>query len=326
MKSERRQKGKPLPPASIDLIPIRIIDRSQYIHYPASPDDIRGLLRILPASLTDGLKAIELCLGKQYKTRPRKIFDFESDYSADPYTGRIGQEFLSGVYMGKWFGLYFPQIFTIRLSAFVYSFQLPHRHIVEFYLRLKMLMTFIHELGHHFDNISRVARGRWRMDNTEKAEIFAEDVQHNWAQEYIVPYLEKTYKKEVVELRTWMLKHAGVIIPLTFLAGDPRGTGPGGTIRTNSLFDTAGAFEDFVSAVIQNQDPTKARIEFARDIHYSDEYKIPLAILKTVLEKDPVNIEAIILESDIFIHQEKFELALNLPCESNLKMWTLWNY
>jgi tetratricopeptide (TPR) repeat protein len=285
------------------------VDSSPYVHYPAGPDDLRELLRVLPASLTDGLKAVELCLSQHYQTESREPCDFEPNLSPDPYIGRMGHEFLPGVYAGKCWGIYFSKIATIRLLAYVYAPGLPHRRIVEFYLRLRMLMVLVHELGHHFDFTSRVARGRWRADADDKVEIYAEEVEHGWAQEYVVPYLEQRYKKEVVELQAWMLEHAGVTVPLTFLAGDPRGTGPGGTIRTNALFDTADAFKDFVSAVIQNQDSMTTRIKFARDIHYSDEYELPLAILRTVLDKDPANIEALVLEGDIFIHQEKFELA-----------------
>jgi tetratricopeptide (TPR) repeat protein len=307
VKTERRQSEKPLPPTSIDAIPIRIVDSSPYVHYPASQDDLRELLRMLPASLTDGLKAVELCLGKQSHLSEQS--PLWAEFIRDPYTSRLGYETLSGVYTGRSLGSYYQNRGIIRLFAYVYAPELPHRNIVEFYLRLRMLMVFTHELGHHFDFMSRVSRGRWRADTYDKDEIYAEKTEHDWAQQYVIKYLEQKYKKETAELRTWMLKHAGVTVPLTFLAGDPRGTGPGGTIRTNALFDVADAFKDFVSSVIQNQDPTKACIEFARNIHYSNEYELPLTILRTVLDKDPANIEAIILESDIFIHQEKFELA-----------------
>lgn len=308
VKTERRQSEKPLPPTSIDAIPIRIVDSSPYVHYPAGPDDLRELLRVLPASLTDGLKAVELCLGKQ----SQKLSEQDPwwvDPIRDPYTSRLGYEILPGVYRGRSLGTYYQNRGIIRLFAWVYAPELPHLRIVEFYLRLRMLMVFVHELGHHFDFTSRVARGRWRADADDKVEIYAEEVEHDWAKEYVVPYLEQGYSGELAEMQAWMIEHAGIIVPLTFLAGDPRGTGPGGTIRTNALFDTSDAFKDFVSAVIQNQDPMTTRIKFARDIHYSDEYELPLAILRTVLDKDPANIEALVLEGDIFIHQEKFAMA-----------------
>ena len=308
VKTERRQNKKPLPPTSIDAIPIRIVDSSPYVHYPAGPDDLRELLRRMPASLTDGLKVVELCLGKESQEVTEED-PWWANPIRDPYTSRLGYELLAGVYKGDCLGIYYQNCGMIRLFAWVYAPEIPYRRIIEFYLRLRMLMTFVHELGHHFDNTSRVARGRWRADDDDKVEIYAEEVEHNWVQEYVVPYLEQRYSGELAEMQTWMIEHAGVAVPLALLAGDPRSTGPGGTILTNSLFDVAGAFRDFVSAVIKNEDPIKTRIEFARNIHYSDEYELPLAILKTVLDKDPANIEAIVLKSDIFIHQEKFELA-----------------
>ena len=308
VKTERRQSKKPLPPTSIDAIPIRILDSSPYVHYPAGANDLRELLRRLPVSLTDGLKAVELCLGKQSQKLSEQD-PWWAEFIRDPYTSRLGYELLPGVYRGRGLGIYYPTRRIIRLFAWVYAPELSHRRIVEFYLRLRMLMVFVHELGHHFDFTLRVARGRWRADADDKVEIYAEEVEHDWAKEYVVPYLEQRYSGELAEMQAWMIEHAGIVVPLTFLAGDPRSTGPGGTIRTNVLFDTADAFKDFVSAVIQNQDPVITRIEFARDIHYSDEYELPLAILRTVLDKDPTNIKALILEGDIFIHQEKFKLA-----------------
>lgn len=308
VKTERRQSKKPLPPTSIDAIPIRIVDSSPYVHYPAGPDDLRELLKRLPVSLSHGLAAVELCLGKQLKDHTEQ-YPWCAEPTCDPYTGRLGHQHPLGVYSGLYLGHYVRTSKTVRLFAYVYAPELLHRRIIEFYLRLRMLMAFVHELGHHFDNTSRVARGRWRMDDTEKVEIFAEHVQHNWAQEYVIPYLEQRYKKEAVELQAWMIEHAGVTVPLTLLAGDTRGTGPGGTIRINTFFDTADAFEDLINAVIQGQDLMTTSITFARDIHYSDEYELPLAILRTVLDKDPANIKALILEGDIFMHQEKFELA-----------------
>jgi hypothetical protein len=306
VKNERRQSGKPLSPASIDSIPIRISDSSPYVHYPAGPDDLRELLRRLPASLTDGLKAVEFCLGKESQEIT------EEEWAAperDPYTSRLGYESFTGVYHGDCLGVYYPNCGLIHLFAWVYDPKIPYRRIIEFYLRLRMLMTFVHELGHHFDNTSRVARGRWRSDKKEKDEIYAENVEHNWAQEFVVPYLEQKYSGELSEFNSWIKERAGVSIPLKLIAGDPRSTGPGGTILTSSLFSVSGALVDFVSAVIKNENPITTRIEFARDIHYFGEYEFPLAILKTVLDMDPANIEAIVLEGDIFIHQEKFDLA-----------------
>jgi hypothetical protein len=308
VKTKRRQSGKLLPPTSIDSIPIRIVDSSPYVHYPAGPDDLRELLHRLPASLTDGLKAVELCLGKESQEVTEEDHWWANPIR-DPYTSRLGYELLAGVYYGDCLGVYYPNCGLIRLFAWIYAPEIPYRRIIEFYLRLKMLMTFVHELGHHFDSTSRVARGRWRSDNRDKVEMYAEETSHNWVQEYVVPYLEQKYCRELSEFNSWIIERAGVTVPLALLAGDPRSTGPGGTIRTSSIFSVGGAFVDFVSAVIKNEDPIATRIEFARYIHYSGEYELSLKILKTVLDKEPANIKALILESDIFIHQEKFGLA-----------------
>jgi hypothetical protein len=308
IKAERQSEEQYPSPTSIDSIPIRIIDSSPYIHYPAGSDDLRELMRRLPASMTDGLRYVELCLGKLSQEEMQTQYPWDKDPLRDPYTGRLSNEHMPGVYNGDCLGIYHGNVAGIQLFGYVYSPDMPYRQILELYLRLKMLMVFVHELGHHFDQTSRVARGRWLADDKEKVEIYAESVAHKWAGEYVVPYLEQKYKIEVDALSTWILEHGGIAVPLAVLAGDPRNTAPKGLIRV--LFDIAMAFESLFEAVLKNEDPIATQIQFAREIHYAEEYELPLAILKTVLEKYPENVEAIILKGEIFVHQEKYDEAI----------------
>jgi hypothetical protein len=87
---------------------------------------------------------------------------------------------------------------------------------------MKMLATFIHELGHHHDFSARLARGRWRADDPQEREIHAEAIEHAWTRDCVVPYLEEAYPAEVDELRRWLEQHGGIALPLDVLLGDPR--------------------------------------------------------------------------------------------------------
>jgi tetratricopeptide (TPR) repeat protein len=317
VKAERRGYEQYPLPTSIDSIPIHIVDSSPYIHYPAGPEDLRELMHRLPASLTHGLRYVELCLGKLPQEEEKNQYPWDEDPLRDPYTGRLSNEHIPGVYNGHYLGIYHGNVAGIQLFGYVYSPDLPHRQIMELYLRLKMLMVFVHELGHHFDQASRVARGRWLADNKEKVEIYAEGVTYKWAGEYVVPYLEQKYKTEVDELKAWILEHGGGAVPLVLLAGDPRNTAPKGLICVS--FDVAMAFESLVEAVMKNEDPVSTQVQFAREIHYAEEYELPLAILKTVLAKHPENVEAITLKGEIFIHQQKYDKAME-QTETALKL------
>jgi tetratricopeptide (TPR) repeat protein len=310
VKAERQSGEQYPPPTSIDSIPIRIVDSSPYIHYPAGPDDLRELMRRLPASLSNGLAGIELCLGKEFQEEDNEE-NPDDDAKSDPYAGRLGYERLPGIYTGLCLGHYIPDSSIIRLFAYIYSPHLPHRRILEFYMRLKILMTFVHELGHHFDHTSRIARGRWRNDSTEKVEIYAETIEYEWLQEYLIPFLEQRYSDERAKFQSWMIEHIGIEIPLRLLIGDTRSTIKGGGIRETVLFSTGLAFHDFIKAVIEGSNMMAARLEFADDLHMAGEYELALAIIQTVFAKEPNNLTAIILEGEIFVHQERFDAAKN---------------
>lgn len=85
---ERSVGAQALPPTDLNSNPIIMCDKSTFVHYPASPDDIRAAMQLLPRGVLDGLCKIELSLG----------FDVQNaDYGekTDPHTGRIGCEVLA---------------------------------------------------------------------------------------------------------------------------------------------------------------------------------------------------------------------------------------
>ena len=166
-------------------------------------------------------------------------------------------------------------------------------------------MTLAHELSHHFDFQSRMARGRWLDRDKNRIEAYAENIEHKWLCDVILPYIEKTYKDEINELNEWILKNAGVRIPLSILAGDPRKT------LKNRLVKTAFAeneyFFDFVKEIYKGKSTIEARINLARGFHYADSYDRALDIIETVLELDPKNIEALTLKADTLGFIQKYE-------------------
>ena len=55
----------PLPPVVPEAVPIDVVERAPWIHYPASPADLVGVMRRLPVGVLTGLAGIRLCLGKE---------------------------------------------------------------------------------------------------------------------------------------------------------------------------------------------------------------------------------------------------------------------
>lgn len=301
-----------LPITPIDAIPIEIKDSSKYLHYPAGPADIIGLLKRMPQGIVDGLSKITLCLGRPYE---HKRDDFGSDEFTpdfDPFLGREGNCVFDGVYRGSTFGIYYLRKSEIRLFGYVYDANLKNRRMWEVYFRLRMLMTFVHEIGHHYDLSFRIARGKWRFDDDDKIEIYAEHMQHEWVREYVIPYLKETYPQEIEQLNAWMAENIGFVCPLEMLAGDPRARAKNGAIRVSSLFCTPSAFERFVDGLLKGKDEDEVRLEFADELHMAEEYNMALQIIASLLKQQPEWSKALLLKAEIYGHIEKYGEEIQL--------------
>ncbi|TMA59646.1 MAG: hypothetical protein E6J80_03400, partial [Deltaproteobacteria bacterium] len=70
VKKERREVDVVPLATSPESIPIRTLDEGEFIHYPATVDDIRNVMRLLPKGVVDGLGSIEFCLGAEDQEDP----------------------------------------------------------------------------------------------------------------------------------------------------------------------------------------------------------------------------------------------------------------
>jgi tetratricopeptide (TPR) repeat protein len=312
IKSERRETVPPLPAIAPETIPIRVIETCEFIHYPASPADLLAVMQALPEGVLNGLREIALCVGKEYQREAAE----DDGGEADPLIGRCGSESIPGVFQGRVLGTYWRRQARIHLYAYVYQPQLPEREMWEFWLRLKMLSTFTHEIAHHHDQRTRVARGRWLMEPEAKAESYAEKMEHQWTQQYVVPYLKQKYRRAWRAFQRWLEQHGGTVLPLTQLAGDPRVTVRQGKLTlfsmTNSVWSVPNAVKYLAEAVAAGNEAVSTRLQFARDLHYGEHYEDALRIIARVLAEAPSLREALILRADIYVHQERFDEALIL--------------
>lgn len=293
------------PPATLGVerahVPIVLRDRGPFVQYPAGERDLRGVLARLPDDATAGLASIELLLDESRGD--------EGDL--DPFVGRLTREVAPGVFGGRLLGRYYGEEPKIQLFAYVYDRTTPNLEIVETYLRLRMLSTFVHELAHHRQALSRGSRGRWRVfESHEEDEIYAEAIEHAWTHEYVIPFLEEAYPRELSQLRSWVEKHGGLALDLDLLAGDPRTTR--GEDGARLFFRVDMAFEGLLAAVANGDTAPQPQIEFARDLHYGEHYDEALTILARVLEAHSSHGQAMTLMADIFAHQKRFDEAEQL--------------
>lgn len=168
-----------------------------------------------------------------------------------------------------------------------------------------------------------MARGRWLAEGERKVEGFAEGIEYEWTQKYVVPYLEETYPNEVDTTRKWIAHYGGVMLPLGALAADPRVTENG----IVSVFNMQTTIEQLVSDIAKGTTLTETRLNFARELHYAEIYEPALKVIANVLEAEPGDLEALTLRADIFVHQRRFEDAVDIARAvvaknpSNLAAW-----
>jgi tetratricopeptide (TPR) repeat protein len=305
VQQERGTPSADRPIGDLDAIKIRVADEGPYIHYPASVDDIRNVMRRLPPGVVDGISEIVLSL--ETETQVEVAAGDPGGEDPDPLIGRLGFETYPGVFVGRILGTRWGNS-RITLNAYVYDARNPGLQDWMILLRLKALSTLVHELAHHFDHTDRVGRGRWLADEEKKVESYAEEIQYIWTQKYVVPYLEATYPAEVKAVQEWISHYGSVKLSLEQLAPDPRE-------HQNALlnvFSMRRATENLASEVAAGESLTKCRLNFAWELHAAEMYEPALEAITVVLNEEPANHEALTLRADIYVHQGRFGAALTI--------------
>ena len=291
-------------PFDPNTIEIKVLDEGQHIHFPASKEDLLGVIKRLPHNVVSGIHSITLCLGKEYQ---EDKVDNPYEETRDPFTARICTDEEGPIFTPPTLGTYYTGTCKIFIYAYVYAREQLKLDIVEPFLRLEMLSTLVHEIAHHEDNILRTDRGRWLGFNDWKCEDYADFQQMNWSEAAIVPYLEDTYPKEYNTLSNWIEEHGGVRFPLAKLAGESKGRRIGDRVKL--VFSTSAAVMDLFKNVTSGMSDGDAMIEFAKDLHYGDHYEECLKSLDTILLNNPKDSEALGVKADTYIHQEEYAMA-----------------
>jgi hypothetical protein len=193
----RRREAVEVTGTPVDALPVRVMDEAPYVHHSVSPEDVREVLRRLPAGTVDGLAAVELSLGSaEQRTRP------DAGGAPDPCTGRWGHRFTEGIWAGRVLGCYRPRRSTIEVYAHVVADPDPREWpFWRWMLRFEALKTLVHEAAHHHDTACRVARGRWHAAPGERAEVYARARAREWTRSVVLPFLAERYPEGHALLR-----------------------------------------------------------------------------------------------------------------------------
>jgi tetratricopeptide (TPR) repeat protein len=304
VKAERKLTSAPMAGTALTSISIDVIDQAPFVYHAASPDDLRAILAALPESATLGIGRIQLCLSK--KQMEENAEKCSSD--RDPHTGRLGSAIFPGVWTAPILGTYYGKTGLITLHAYIFdrsSLRIPSG-MCELYLRYLALYTFVHEVAHHHDHVQRVRRGRWRADEYNRVEEYADLMMEKWVREVVLPYLKKTYPQAVNEFVEWVERNAGVHFPFEFLGGDP---GIKGNMIRLWSGGAASAFAHWLDEFPDSPDSIEARMSFAWSLHCHEEYSYCLRVLEGVLAVDPEFTEALTCKADTLVDMERLDEA-----------------
>ncbi len=301
VRAERKGTPEAVAVMDIDTIPIEVRDEGEYVHHGASAEDVRAVLRLLTAAAVEGIAKIELSSGQRYL---EEMYGEEME-TRDPFVGRLSSEIMPSVYAGECLGTYTLRQGQIRIFAYAYDPQklpLPRR-FAELYLRLKSLVTLVHEVAHFHDDVQRTARGRWLADRHENLEWYAEKMEYQWSREAVIPYLEKTYTQDVNDFLKWMEAEVGIPFTLDFFAGDGRRTERNGLTRLTT--SSSAVFQDWMRE--RSGDVTADRMVFAIELHYADRYEECLQVLEGILKTDAKHLRALVCKADTLEHLERLD-------------------
>jgi hypothetical protein len=200
-RSEARRAATVVQTVDADAIPIVVRDQGTFVHYPASIDDLRSLARRLPPDALVGVSGIELRL-RPSDPQPRRA-STRLAVQPDPYVGRPSVKVLGGAWVPPVLAAYRRDTGRIHLFAYVFDPAWTHASAFGPVMKLAMLSSFVHELAHHDDRLRRVARGRWLMDDRDRAEAYADDTEAAWVARYVRPYVIEQCRDDLRALAVW---------------------------------------------------------------------------------------------------------------------------
>jgi tetratricopeptide (TPR) repeat protein len=292
----RTERSRSQGQVSATPVPLQITTEriAAYVHHPLSEEDIRALLALFPADVRPLVQRVHRRAGFLEDDMR------EDEATPDPLTGRHGFEVPGDIWMPRLRGRFRSDPFEIDLFAYVYdeaALRVPE--VQTTILWLEQALTFAHEVAHAWDRSGRTARDRWALDESERAETYAEETARIWAKTVATDYFEEAHPVSARAFDDWIVAQVGIPIPLARVCED----------LDRSIWGVdKGLLE--ICANWDNVDELDARVEIAEQFHFVDGYDEAREILRTVLARDADHVPATILMGDIAVHEDRWPDAL----------------
>ena len=302
LNQKRRYKQRALGSrASSDLAglpgPLEIVTEPMpvHAHHPLSEQDIRRMLALFPGDIQPHIHRVHRRFGLLEDDMR------EDGAEIDPLTGRHGFDLPGGIWMPRLRGRFHHDPFEIDLFAYVYdesALRVPEVQTVM--LWLEQALTLAHEVAHAWDLSARTARDRWALDETGRAEDYAQATARTWAGQVATSYFPEAYPDRAQAFDEWISSHTGISISLARIVED----------LDRSLWGVdKGLFE--ICAKWGDLSEVDARVEIAEQFHFVDDFAPAREILRSVLIANPEHVSATILMGDIAVHEESWVDALS---------------
>ena len=293
-----RRGDRPASPVPPDAVPIRVEAPSPFVHFPATADDLRAILRELPPGACDGLRAVEVSAAAEYPAFPGDPATSYLDHHLDPWKGRRGlQSVLPGVFGRPTDWDYSASTATAYVYGFVYEAPLRHRAVTALFLRHRMLAGLAKAVAFHQESAGRLARGRRMPHARERTGRRSRALADAWIRGVVTPYVRRAWPAEVAEFEAWTLAHGGVALPLHVLETFDDDLMPG--VAVMGGMDTLGALLRDVDA---GSGAPSTRRTLAFWLHYDGHFDLALAALDRLLADAPADADGRALRAHVLLH------------------------
>ena len=195
VRRDRESPDLPFRPVAPDAIHYSVDEVHPYLFFPATLEDVKGVMDELPPGFLNGVSSVRFLDGEAYINAQESV----EGQVFDSTLKRKCIEIEPGIYAPIVLGTYDKRLGAIEKFAYAMDESVPIFDGTVMRLKMYMLRTLVHELAHNKDSVQRVARGRWRGDDTDKAEAYAYKLERVLFDSVVIPFVRRLYREQTLD-------------------------------------------------------------------------------------------------------------------------------